>query len=165
MLDGAFVWLMTALLVGAATHVARLRERRRDRVGEVLLRWILAGYCGIPMVAVAAWALAAPERTAAALGFPAGSPFQGFMASAYLGMAIAAVPAVRLAGPYLAGPALTWSVFFLGATFMHLHGVGHVHGGGARMAVLATHALVSALLLTGLALGGASARGGRAAER
>lgn len=163
-----FGWLMAAILVGVAVHVARLPERTRPRVGEVVLVWVLAGYCGLPMVAVAVGILAAPARTAVLLGFPTEDAFQGFLGWAYLGMAVAATLALRWRGAFLRGPAITWSVFFLGASFIHIHQLqpGHFHGGvSAFGAVLLTHTLVPVLLIAGLALGGASLRRGAAGER
>lgn len=129
---------------------------RRERAGELILLYVLVGYCGIPMVGVSVAALVQPERAAEILGFPAGNPFQHFAMVAYLGMSLQAVLALRYRGRYLIGPALCWSVFFLGATVIHLADFasrGHLDHEHA-LAIFVTHGLVSVVLMGGLALSG-----------
>ncbi|MBW3533709.1 MAG: hypothetical protein KY453_00610, partial [Gemmatimonadetes bacterium] len=81
-----FFALLMATLVGALVHYrfgpAPAGGRTRGRLGELLLVWVLVGYCGIPMVGVAAGALVWPEPTAAMLNLPTGGVFQAFMAGA-----------------------------------------------------------------------------------
>lgn len=141
--------------VGAATlHFFRSEERTSDRAGELLLRWVLAGYCGIPMMAVALLLLVHPHEMAEWVGVAPDHPFGLWLGWAYLGMALSATLALRWGGRYLIGPAVVWAVFFLGATGAHLHTPG-AGGHGALLGVASSHALVSVLLGTGLALGGA----------
>lgn len=151
-----FFLLLVVLLVAAAVHIARLETRTPERAGELLLVWVLIGYCGLPMLAVSALALLRPDAVASMLGFPAGNPFQTFLGWAYLGMSAAATLALRYRGPYLIGPAIAWSAFFAGATFIHLGeaqgggGPGHVHA----LLIFGSHGLVTVVLLGGLAASG-----------
>ena len=142
-----FLLLLTLTLTGAAIHAARLEPRTAARVAEVVLRWVLVGYCGVPMVVVAVVTLLDPDRAAAVLGFAAGNPFEVFLGWAYLGMAVIAVLALRFSGVYLIGPAVVWAVFFVGATAVHhaqaLSG-GVSHGG--LLWIFATHGLISVVL-------------------
>lgn len=160
-----FSILLVGLLIAAAVHIARIRPRTRERAGEILLLWVLIGYCGLPMLAVSAFTLLRPESVAGMLGFPAGNPFQTFLGWSYLGMSVIATLALRYRGTYLIGPAIVWSVFFAGATFIHL-GEGSGGGGVSHtevLAILGSHALVTLVLLGGLAASGlAGRRGGTA---
>jgi len=160
-----FFLLLVGLLVAAAVHIGHLEPRTRERAGEVLLLWVLIGYCGLPMVGVSALTLLRPGSVASMLGFPEGNPFQTFLAWAYLGMSIAATLALRYRDSYLIGPAIVWSVFFAGGTFIHLGeaqggGLGHVHA----LVIFGSHGLVTAVLVGGLAASGLLAtRGSRPA--
>jgi len=149
-----FLIILAVVLVGAAAHVA-LRGRTRERVGELVLLWTLVGYCGIPMLVVAGMLLVHPHETAEVFGFPPDNPIAVFFGWAYLGMALSAVVSLRYRGPYLVAPALTWATFFLGATFVHL---GEGHGGGTHagaLAIVATHGLISLILVAALVASGA----------
>lgn len=161
-----FFALLTVLLIAAAIHIARTRPRTLERTGEIVLLWVLIGYCGLPMLGVGALTLLRPESVASMLGFPAGNPFQTFLGWSYLGMAVTATLALRYRGVYLIGPAILWSVFFAGATFIHL-GEGHGGGGashGETLVILGSHALVTVLLLGALAASGLMRRGGGTAR-
>lgn len=151
-----FAYLIGAVLAAAAIHIARTGERTARRIGELVLLYVLVGYCGIPMVAVSVAALAVPDRVADVLGFAAGNPFQAFVGVAYLGMSIVAVLALRYRGAYLIAPAVCWSVFFAGATVIHIrHAAGSgglTHGG--MLGIFATHGLISVLLAGALVASG-----------
>lgn len=151
-----FLPLLAALLIAAAFHFALGGERTLRRGGELGLVWLLVGYCGVPMIGVAAGALAWPDRAADILGFPAGNPFQSFAMVAYLGMSLVAVLSLRYRGAYLVAPALLWAVFFAGATWIHLADLGHrgalTHG--MLAIIVGSHGAVSVLLLASLAASG-----------
>lgn len=151
-----FLLLLLAVLVAASIHVARLQERTLPRVGELFLRYVLVGYCGVPMVAVSVGVLVSPDRAADILGFPAGNPFQDFLGYAYLGMSLVAVLALKYRGAFLIGPAVGWTVFFAGATAVHLKTMGGEGGlsHGGVLFIFATHGLISVLLAAALAVSG-----------
>lgn len=151
-----FLLLLLAVVLAAAVHFLRLTERTPRRAGTLLLRWLLAGYCGVPMVLVAALLLVHPHEAAEALGFEPDHPFALFLGWAYLGMAVQATLALRFGGTFLVGPAVAWAIFFLGATLIHVGeaagaaAVGH----GGLLQIVATHGAVSAFLFAGLVLRG-----------
>lgn len=152
-----FLALLLLLLLGAAVHFLRSPKRNAERAGTLLLVWVLVGYCGVPMLAIAVANLADPALAPGHLGFPAGNPFQLFLGWAYLGMAIVATLAALYRGSYLIGPALVWAVFFAGATAVHLADAAGrsalTHGNAAG--VFMTHGLISVLLVGGLLTSGA----------
>ena len=159
-----FFYLLLVLLVAASIHVALMRDRTMRRAGEIFLLYILVGYCGVPQLALGLWGLASPDRVAAMLGFPAGSPFQDFTGASLVGMSVLSLLALRYRGTFLLAPAVCWSVFFAGATYAHLRAsVQHLqtvhHGAGPSHAALlhlfATHGLISVLLVGALIASGA----------
>lgn len=151
-----FFYLLIALLLGASIHYWRGAERTRRRGAELALVYLLVGYCGVPMVAVGAWLLARPEQAATGLGFAPGGAFQQFFSFAYLGLSLIAVLAVRYRGVFLIAPALAWSVYWAGATVVHLQDEA---GRGALvlnsvLAIFATHGLIAVLLIGALVASG-----------
>ena len=147
-----FHFLLAVLLVVAGIHAYRLSERTLRRSGEVVLLYVLVGYCGVPMLAAAVVSLWNGPWVADLLGFPAGNPFQAFVGVALLGMSLTSVLALRYRGDYLVAPALCWAVFFLGATFIHAHDF-HASGAlthGSALMIFASHGFVSVVLLAAL---------------
>jgi uncharacterized membrane protein len=151
-----FVALLVVLLVAAAVHITQLKERTPRRGGEIMLLYLLVGYCGIPMLLVSVAMLVWPAHVAAHLGFPAGNPFQAFLAVAYLGMSLLSVLTLRYRGAFVIGPAIIWTVFFAGATVIHLRDFHHrgalTHGG--VLVIFTTHGLIAVLLAGALLMSG-----------
>lgn len=147
-----FIVLLFLVLLGWAVHLWRSPSRSRERAGELLLLWVLVGYCGFPMLAVAGVFLIHPHETAHILGFEPDHPFGLFLAWAYLGMAIIATLSLRFRETYLVGPAVVWAVFFAGATFVHLgiEGGASAMGHGGLLVIFTAHGLISVLLAVGL---------------
>lgn len=147
-----FVALLALVLLAWAMHLWRTPRPIRQRGGELLLRYVLAGYCGVPMLVVAAGLLVHPHEMAHLLGFEPDHPFALFLGWAYLGMAVAATLALRFGGRYLMGPAVTWAVFFAGATWVHVHQAGGTPGlgHGGLLTIFAAHGLISLLLVGGI---------------
>jgi len=152
-----FVILLLLLLLGAAIHYRLSAERTRRRGAELTLVYVLVGYCGVPMVAVAIWLLVSPDQAAHGLGFAPGGAFQQFFSFAYLGVALIAVMAIRFRGAFLIGPAVAWSVYWAGATIVHFleaAGQGPLHW-KLILLLFATHGLIAVLLMGALVAGGA----------
>jgi hypothetical protein len=151
-----FILLLVGLLLAASIQIAGTGEKTARRIGEIVLLYILVGYCGIPMLLVSAWNLASPDRAAAHFGFPPGGPFQEFAGVAFLGMSLASILALRYRGAYLVAPSVCWGVFFAGATFIHLKDAGHrgVLTHADMLHVFAAHGLISVLLAVSLLASG-----------
>lgn len=147
-----FQILLLVLIAAAALHFWRSRERTVERAGRLLLRWVLVGYCGIPMIGVALLVLVHPSEAAEVLGFAAGNPFELFLGWAYLGMAVVATLSLRYRDRYLVAPALLWAIFFAGATGVHVgdYRAAGVLTHGSLLQLFVAHGLVSVLLVAGL---------------
>jgi hypothetical protein len=85
-----------------------------------MLVYLLVVYHGFIMLAIGLFVLFAGEQAAAMLSALPGNVFQEFFAFAYIGMAISAIPAIWWRGNYLIAPVLCWSVYFFGATYIHI---------------------------------------------
>ena len=77
-----FFALLVLLLFAWAVHVRRIPRRPGAR-GELLLRYVLIGYCGIPMVIVALLFLVHPHEGAEVLGLEPDHPFGLFLGWAF----------------------------------------------------------------------------------
>ncbi len=158
-----FMYLLIACVLAALFHGLRQPERSRERLGELLLLYVLVGYCGFPMLAVSVGILVAPDRMAEMLPIGASGAVVAFFGWAYLGMSLLSLLALRYRGAYLIGPAVCWAVYFAGATFVHLHGAGAPASHGGMLAIFATHGLVTVLLVTGILMSGLLGRHGERA--
>jgi len=151
-----FLHLMLLVILAACIHLGVMKPRTPQRFGQILLRYLLIGYCGIPMLVLGIWALMRPDAAAATLGFPAGNPLMEFAAMAFLAMSIPSLLTLWYRGTFLIAPAVLWAVFFAGATLIHLQDFHHkgvmTHGGIIH--IFATHALISILLVVGLLASG-----------
>ena len=151
-----FLHLLIVLLIAAAVHAVRLKERTRERVGEVALLWLLIGYCGVPMVAMSVASLLQPDRMAEMLGLPAGSPFQAFVSVALLGLAVAALLAGIYRGTALVAATAAWAVYWTGATWIHVQDYGGLGAIDAHafLHAFVSHGLVAILLVAALVASG-----------
>jgi len=145
-----FVYLLAILLVGAAVHIARMRDRSVARGAEVTLLYLLVGYCGIPMLAVSLWVLLSPEDAARGFGFQAAGPVLGFFGYAYLGMSLLSILALRYRQTFLIAPVVAWAIYLGGATAVHLQ-ASEGHG----FEIFLSHGLIGVLLVVTLVLSGA----------
>lgn len=146
-----FLLLVAALIFAGGVHALRERSRRPGRTPELVLVYILAGYCGILQMVIACAMLVIPDRVATHVGVPPGNPIQIWTAFLLLGAGVIATLTVRLRGSYLIAPVAVWSIFFLGATYAHLqtdilNGVTLTAG---RVAwTIVTHGLISLILIS-----------------
>jgi hypothetical protein len=143
------VLFLIALLAGGFLHAKRRGRAAWPDVAESMLAWVLAGYCGVQVVAMGVAMLVTPERVAGAIGYPAGSPLEIWAASLMIGGGLASMYAAYRRGNALMAAVLVWGTFFLGATHAHLQ-VFAFHGRTPSVTavawILASHALVAVLL-------------------
>ena len=149
-----FTYLLVLLLAGAAVHIAKLPDRTPAHGAAVLLRYLLVGYCGVPMLAVSLWALLSPAVVARIFGVGAAGPLLGFFGYAYLGMSLVAVLTLWYGGTVLVAATVVWAVYLGGATVVHLTQFGYPSAGGV-VEIVASHGLIAVLLVTALIVSGA----------
>lgn len=141
--------LSAALLVTVAVIHGRIQRRAKaDRI-ELVLVYLLAGYHGVIMIAVALFILILPEQGAKMLDAPSGNVFQDFMGWAYLGMAVASTLTIWIRGRFLLAPIVYWAVYFFGATWIHWResaADGHLSAVWAFRIVL-SHALLPIVMV------------------
>jgi hypothetical protein len=109
-----FVFLALAILA-AALHVYLFRTG----LVETLLLYLLVVKVGLNGI----WAFLGhyfrSDKTAEFIGWPAGNPFQKEVAFANLGYGVAGVLSIWLRGGYWLALILAYSVFSLGAAWVH----------------------------------------------
>ncbi len=115
------MFLLTALIlvIAALVHAARAGRGLEGRL-ELVLVYLLAGYHGVVMLVVSGYLFLAPERGAAMVSAEPGNPFQLFFGFAYLGMSVTAILTIWWRGRYVDGQVILWSIYFFGATWIHL---------------------------------------------
>ena len=112
--------LLLLTLAAAVLHGLQTGPKTAERFSELMLVYLLVVYHGFIMLAVGLYLLLWGEQAAAMLSASPGNVFQEFFAFAYIGMAICGIPAIWWRGTYLTAPVLCWSVYFFGATYVHI---------------------------------------------
>lgn len=116
----SFIFLAVLLAIGLA-HGLRVEKRRNVPHTEIMLTYVVAGYCGAYMLVAGAVDLVASFGGTTI--FPFGNPSiaaQRFFDVALLGLATIALMSPWYRGRYLAAPVAGWSLFWCGATYIHL---------------------------------------------
>jgi hypothetical protein len=144
--------LLIVLLVIAAVAHARIRyPATPGAMAQVLLIYVLAGYCGAQQIAMGAAMLVTGGRVLTHFGFqPGGQPTFVWDSFLLIGGGIISVLAIWKRDSYLLAPVLLWSVFFAGATYAHIH-MNSANGFAPTLQstawIFATHGLISVLLI------------------
>ena len=141
--------LFLVLLVMAAFAHAHVKKIEGTARHELVLIYLVAGYCGLIMVGVSVWGMIYPPGAANMVGTEAGNPFQDFFLVAYLGISVMASLSIWIRGSYLTANVISWSIYWFGATYIHLAdyaatGRLDIH---ATLAIIGAHTLVPILML------------------
>lgn len=149
-----FTFFLLALVGAGYLHGRWGDNRPRGQRYELMLVYLLAGYCGVAMVGVTIAGMMDPAMAAGMVRTTPGSPFQDFFLIAYLGMAVMATLSIWLRGSYLTANVVCWSIYWLGATYLHLADYSATGDLSLEPAlhILGAHALVPLLLIALLAL-------------
>ena len=159
------MWLifLAGLLVAGVIH-ARLMHKTTAQTLELVLVYLLAGYCGVGQIAMAAGALVMPDHIAEHMGMPPGNPIMVWTAFLLLGMGVIGTMTIWLRGNFLVGPIVAWTIFWAGATYAHINAeavAGHPVTPTDFAWNFAAHGFI-AVLLIGLSLAYWRASRGRA---
>lgn len=127
-------WMFPVLaLLGAVLHLVFSKTPRdHRRVVEVFLVYSLVFLAGVAGL----WAFIghtfAADQVAAKIGWPAGNPFQYEVAATNLSYAILGLLAIRYRGLFPVAAGIGYSVFLLGAAFVHIRET-RIHGNVAEL--------------------------------
>jgi hypothetical protein len=144
----SFIFLVVLLGAGLF-HGLKLKLRSRSAVAEMMLVYVLVGYCGLYMVMAGIFDLWASFQNRTIFPFPASGATQQFFDFALLGMATMAIFSAWFRGRYLASPAVGWSLFWFGATYIHftsLYATGSLSWWTAA-GIFSSHTLVAFAIL------------------
>ena len=144
--------LLTLLLVAGVYHAAQTRSRGWGGRAEILLVYVLVGYCGISQIGMGIAALvASPDWLAAIMPRAAtGGALITWAAFMWIGMGVVATLSIWLRGVYLVGPVVGWSIFWIGATYAHMardFDAANAPGLAAIFGIFMMHSFVGFLLL------------------
>ncbi len=149
-----FILLLFALIGAGYLHGRFGGEKTQQGRYELILVYLTAGYCGVIMVGVSVWGMISPPSAAGMVGTEPGNPFQEFFLVAYLGMSVMATLSIWIRGSYLTANVVNWSIYWFGATYLHLadyHDAGKLDFyTGAQ--IVGAHALAPIFMILFLAL-------------
>ena len=149
-----FFLFLLGLLVAGFVHGKVFLSYKGPKLAELILVYLLAGYCGITMVAVTVAGIVSPSFAASMVGTEPGNPFQDFFLVAYMGMSIMALLCIWVRGTYLIANVICWGIYWLGATYIHMidfHQAGNLSF-NLGLAVFGAHGFVTVLLVIVLIL-------------
>jgi hypothetical protein len=144
--------LIVLLLIAAVVHARMRYPAIPGAMAEMLLVYVLVGYCGVQQIVMGTAILLTGGRVLLHFGFQAGSqPTFVWDSFLLLGGGITSMLAIWKRDSYLLAPVLMWSVFFAGATYAHIH-LNRANGSPptweSTAGIFATHGLISVLLIS-----------------
>ena len=140
--------LIVVLLIAAVVHARVRYPATPGAMAEMLLIYVLVGYCGVQQIVMGAAILLTSGRVLLHFGFQPGSQ-PTFVWDSFLlfGGGIIAMLAIWKRDSYLLAPVLMWS----GATYAHIH-LNSANGipltWESTAGIFATHGLISVLLIS-----------------
>ena len=143
--------LIVVLLIAAVVH-ARIRYPAvPGAMAELLMIYVLVGYCGVQEIVMGAAILLTGGRVLVHFGFQPGQPTFVWDSFLLFGGGITSILAIWKRDSYLLAPVLLWSVFFAGATYAHIQ-LNRANGfpptWQSTLGIFATHGLISVLLIS-----------------
>jgi hypothetical protein len=143
--------LIFVLLIAAVVHARVRYPGTPGAMAEMLLVYVLVGYCGVQQIVMGAAILLTGGRVLVHFGFHPGQPTFVWDSFLLLGGGIISILAIWKRDSYLLAPVLMWSVFFAGATYAHIQ-LNNANGfpptWESTAAIFATHGLISILLIS-----------------
>jgi len=116
-----FQVILAALMVAGAVHAQVRRGPSKGRTAEMMLVYVLSGYCGVMMFVIGLVAVLNPDWVATNMAqVPPGNPVMIWARFLFLGLAIVAIMTIWLRGVFLIAPVIVWSIYWAGATYAHL---------------------------------------------
>lgn len=142
--------LLVLSLVAAAIHIRVRPAGSKAASAELVLVYLLAGYCGFAQIIRAFAILVKGAPLMAHVQFTPGDPAVMWLAFFSLGCGVIGALSIWKRGNFLLAPVVVWTIFWTGTTFAHLrmdewHGITNSWVGVAW--AFATHGLIAVLLV------------------
>ena len=138
--------MLLAVFGVALIHGRVTKKLSGSKLIELFLVYLLVIYCGLMMGIGSIWDLFSSLNGTSIYPFPAGGPYQQFFGLSLLGMSLIAISTIWFRGKYLIAPTIGWSIFWFGATYIHLTTQDH-HTTSSTLGIIASHGLVGLILL------------------
>jgi len=140
-----------SLLGAGAVHAYVTPNRSPARVAEMMLVYLLAGYCGVTMFAVGLMAVINPDWVAVNMAHvPPGNAVMIWAGFFFLGVSAVSIMTIWLRGVFLIAPVIVWSTYWAGATYAHLVAEqqgGHPLTSDVVFQTFVSHGLIAVILL------------------
>lgn len=142
--------LLVLSLIAGAIHLRIRPKGSKAASAELLLVYVLAGYCGLAQIIRAFAILIKGAPLMAHVKFTPGDPAVMWLAFFSLGCGVIGALSIWKRGDFLLAPVVVWAIFWTGTTFAHLrmdewHGITNSWLGIAW--AFATHGLIALLLV------------------
>lgn len=117
--------IFTTTVLAVLVHLWRIRSAGLTlaRVVRVSLLHLLSIQWGFGAAWIALPHIVFPDQVAGFIGWAPGSPFQVELGFATLGMSCLGILSIWLRGWFWLAPVVSWSVFSLGATYVHVEDI------------------------------------------
>ncbi len=140
-----------SLLGAGAVHAYVTPSRSPARIAEMMLVYLLAGYCGVTMLAVGLVAVVNPDWVAVNMAqVPPGNAVMIWAGFLFIGLSLVSIMTIWLRGIFLIAPVVIWSIYWAGATYAHLvadRQNGHALTSDVVFQTFVSHGLIAVILL------------------
>jgi hypothetical protein len=141
--------LLVLSLVAAGIHLNSRPARPKAQSAELVLVYLLAGYCGFAQILRSIAVLVRGQPLMGHVQFTPGDPAVMWLGFFGLGCGLIGAMSIWRRGNFLLAPVIVWSVFWAGTTFAHIRlDWNQVDEKWAWMLwTFATHGLIAVLLI------------------
>jgi hypothetical protein len=112
--------LLVLSLVAAGIHLNSRPARPKAASAELVLIYLLAGYCGFAQIIRSIAVLVRGQPLMGHVQFTPGDPAVMWLGFFGLGCGVIAAISIWRRGNFLIAPVIVWSVFWTGTTFAHI---------------------------------------------
>jgi hypothetical protein len=142
--------LLILSLVAAGIHLNSRPARPKAASAELVLVYLLAGYCGFAQIARSIAVLVLGQPLMGHVQFTPGDPAVMWLGFFGLGCGLIGALTIWRRGSFLLAPVLVWSIFWTGTTLAHIRLDGWndvVESWPSMLWIFATHGLIAVLLV------------------
>jgi hypothetical protein len=147
------IWQLSlcALMVAGLVHARLTGKASKGEVAEMMLVYVLAGYCGVLMLGLGIVAVVNPDWIAINMaGVPPGNAVMIWAGFLFIGLSIASIMTIWHRGMFLVAPVIAWTTYWGGAVYAHIIAEslrGHPLTTESFVGIFIGHGLTAAILV------------------
>ena len=152
------IWQLSLVTLMAAglLHARLTGNVSKGRVAEMMLVYVLAGYCGVLMLGLGIVAVVNPDWIAINMaGVPPGNAVMIWAGFLFIGLSITSIMTIWHRGMFLIAPVIAWTTYWGGAVYAHIVADalrGHPLTAQSFVDIFIGHGLTAAILVVLTAL-------------